>query len=292
MAAGLEGMRGDFDVLAEFARSAQEARVSNWLSAHLPEVAWKTVGDVASTVGTSTATVVRTVQRAGYDGFADVQARVRACLPSSELVWKLALGTPTSAGSTTLGRIVEQEKMNLDQLEATVGEEVGVLAEFLAQARHTWVTAALTSVPITQHLALHMGQLLGNVTFMEAASLMSLNTVPTLGPEDLVIAVSFPRYAQSTLDDVAHAVRVTRAVVITDRNGPVLPGTSLTLKLPVVSQVHFSSSVALVTLTMALARLVHERQPDRVENNLSRIDRSWTERGVLRRPQRGRRSRV
>ena len=289
MAVELDAIRTDFDALGARARPAQVARVAVWLAAHLPEVAWNTVGDVAASAGASPATVVRALQRAGYSGFSELQARVRACLPPSELVWKLARGDGASGGNTTLGRIIEQEKANLDQLEAAVGREASALAELLAEAERTWVTAALTSVPVGQHLALHLDLILGNVAFMEAASVRSLMAIPALRPTDLVIGLSFPRYAQATIDDLSEAAKIARTVVVTDRKGPTLPGAMLTLKLPTVSEVHFSSSVTLVTLTMALARLLHEREAVRVEENLARIDRSWAERGILRRPPRGHR---
>lgn len=292
VAVDLDAMRDGFDALSQEARPAQVARVAAWLAAHLPEVAWNTVGEVAASAGASPATVVRSLQRAGYTGFSQLQDRVRACLPPSELVWKLARGNAPSNGTTTLGRIVEQEKLNLDQLESAVGAEASRLADLLAGARHTWVTAALTSVPLGQHLALHLDLLLGNVAFMEAASARALTAMATLGPEDLVIGLSFPRYAQATLDDLSHAARVSRAVVITDRKGPLLPNVALTLKLPTLSAVHFSSSVTFVALTMALARLLHEREAARVEANLARIDRSWAERGILRRTPRSRPVRV
>jgi DNA-binding MurR/RpiR family transcriptional regulator len=292
MAVELDAIRTDFDALGERARPAQVARVAVWLASHLPEVAWNTVGDVAQSAGASPATVVRALQRAGYSGFSELQARVRACLPPSELVWKLARGDASGTGDSTLGRIVDQEKANLDQLEAAVGREASVLAGLLAGAQHTWVIAALTSVPIGQHLALHLDLLLGNVTFTEAASVRSLTAIPSLRPDDLVIGLSFPRYAQATLDDLAEAAKAAPTVVVTDRKGPTLQGVTLTLKLPTLSEVHFSSSVALVTLTMALARLLHERETERVEANLARIDRAWAERGVMRRPPRGRRGAV
>lgn len=290
MALDLDTIRMDFDALAERTRPAQVARVALWLASHLPEVAWNTVGEVAVSAGVSPATVVRALQRAGYTGFSDLQARVRACLPPSELVWKLARGDGGANGNTTIGRIVEQEKSNLDQLEAAVGHEASILAELIAEADRTWVTAALTSVPIGQHLALHLDLLLGNVAFMEASSVRSLTAIPALKASDLVIGLSFPRYAQATLDDLADTAKVARTVVVTDRKGPTLQGATLTLKLPTVSEVHFSSSVALVTLTMALARLLHERESARVEENLARIDRAWANRGILRRPPRSHRS--
>ncbi len=291
MAVGLDAIRTDFDALGARTRAAKVARVAVWVAAHLPEVAWNTVGDVAASSGASPATVVRALQRAGYSGFSELQARVRTCLPPSELVWKLARGDGAASGNTTLGRIVEQEKANLDQLEAAVGYEASALAELLAGAERTWVIAALTTVPISQHLALHLDLILGNVAFMEAGSVRSLTAIPSLRPTDLVIGLSFPRYAQTTIDDLAEAAKVARTVVVTDRKGPALPGVVLTLKLPTVSGVHFSSSVALVTLTMALARLLHEREAPRVEANLARVDRSLAERGVLRRPPQGPRGR-
>jgi DNA-binding MurR/RpiR family transcriptional regulator len=293
----LDAIRRRLDALAAGDRPGQVARVAMWLVAHLPEVAWNTVGDVAAQAQASPATVVRTLQRAGYAGFSEMQDAVRACLPPSELVWKLARGgeggvTRTDDPSaSTLSRIVDQEKTNLDQLEGTVGRDLPLLVDLLANADRIFVTASLTTVPLATHLAVHLDLLLGNVQFVEASTARAFTTFAQLEPGDAVVGLSFPRYAQATLDALTLAAQVARAVVITDRRGPGVAGAALTLKLPTLSEVHFSSSVALVTLTMALARMLHERVPERVEARLERVDRLWAELGLLHRPHRPRRAR-
>ena len=283
MADNLDAIRRRFDAVGDPAIPAQVGRVTVWVAAHLPEVAWNTVGEVAQAAQVSPATVVRALQRVGYSGYSDLQAHVRSSLPPSELVWKLARGAPAS-GSSTLSRIVDQEKINLDQLETAVGRELPELARLLAAADHVIVTASLTSVPLGQHLATHLNLLLGTVEFAEAGTASTYVALTRLRPGDVVVGLSFPRYAQATLGTLGIASRTARAVVLTDRRGPTLPGAALTLKLPTLSEVHFSSSVALVTVTMALARLLHEAAPERVEENLSRIDRMWGELGLLHRP--------
>lgn len=285
--ANLDAIRQRFDTLVRGEVPGQVGRVTAWVAAHLPEVAWSTVGDVAQAAQASPATVVRALQRAGYAGYSDLQDHVRSGLPPSELVWKLARGAAAS-GRSTLGSIVEQEKANLDQLEGAVGRELPALAGMLAEAPRVLVTASLTSVPLGQHLATHLALLLGTVDFAEAGTARAYAALGDLRPDDLVIGLSFPRYAQLTLAHLAIASRTSPTVILTDRRGPSLPQARLTLRLPAQSGVHFSSSVAVVAATMALARLLHEEVPGRIEDSLSRIDAMWGELGLLHRPPGGR----
>lgn len=287
MADNLDAIRRRFDALAQGEVPGQIGRITAWVAAHLPEVAWNTVGEVAQAAEVSPATVVRALQRAGFAGYSDLQDHVRLGLPPSELVWKLARGASTS-GRSTLASIVEQEKANLDQLEGAVGRELPLLAGVLAEAPRVLVTASLTSVPLGQHLATHLDLLLGTVSFAEAGTARAYAALVGLRPDDLVIGLSFPRYAQLTLEHLDIASRTARTVIVTDRRGPNLAGAFLTLKLPALSGVHFSSSVAIVTVTGALARLLHEQAPGRVEDNLSRIDGLWGDLGILHRQPGGR----
>lgn len=284
----LDAIRAQFDGMGAGARPSQAARVAAWVAAHLPEVAWNTVGDVAQAAHVSPATVVRALQRAGYRGYSDLQDRVRGSLPPSELVWKLARGSATPSGSSSLTAIVEQEKANLDHLEAAVGKDLPRLVDFLVEAQRVLVTASLTTVALGQHLAVHLDILLANVEFVEAGSSRAVSALAHLHPHDLVIGLSFPRYARATLDELAMAARHARAVVLTDRRGPGVPSASLVVKLPSMSEVHFSSSVTLVALTMALARLLHERAPARIEANLARTDQLWADLGLWHRSSRAR----
>lgn len=286
----VQDLRERCQVLAESTASPQMALVAAWLCEHLPEVAWNTVDDVAAQSCASPATVVRALQRLGFSGYSDLQARLRARLPRSELVWKLTRSESTDPGTNRLAGIVDQEKNNLDQLESTVGPDLAYLVPLLATSGRIFVTAALTTVPLAEHLATHLNLLLDNVRFMEAGTADGFSLLATLREGDLVIGLSFPRYAQATLDTLHVAAETHPTVVLTDRHGPEVPHAQLTLRLPSGSRVHFSSSVALVTLTMALAHLLHQEAPERVEANLGRVDQTMARLGLLhhdRSPSRG-----
>lgn len=267
--------------LAGTSSSPQMARVAAWLVDHVAEVAWHTVDDLAHETDASPATVVRTLQRLGFTGYSDLQARVRARLPGSELVWKLTRSEPAAPGLFGLTQIIDQEKNNLAQLEATVGPALPTLVPLLSGAQRIFVTASLTTVPLAQHLAMHLNLLLDNVRFMEAGTAEGFSLLSTLRSGDLLIGLSFARYAQATLETLALVARTHDVVVLTDWHGPDIPGARMILKLPSGSHVHFSSSVPLVTLTMVLARLLHEEAPSRVEANLSRVDRALSDLGLL-----------
>lgn len=274
-------LQGSCRDLADASSSPQMARVAAWLVDHVTEVAWHTVDDVARETDASPATVVRTLQRLGFTGYSDLQARVRARLPGSELVWKLTRSEPAAPGLVGMTQIIDQEQSNLLQLSSAVGPALPVLVPLLTEAHRIFVTAALTTVPLAQHLAMHLNLLLDNVRFMEAGTADGFSLISTLREGDVLIGLSFARYARATLETLSLAAQTQDVVVLTDRRGPDIPGARMVLRLPSGSRVHFSSSVTFVTLTMVLARLLHEAAPTRVEANLARVDHALSDLGLL-----------
>ncbi|MCL6594703.1 MAG: MurR/RpiR family transcriptional regulator [Firmicutes bacterium] len=280
----VEGLDATRRRLADMGQAGPEptARVAAWLAAHLPEVAWRTVAEVARAAEVSPATVVRTAQRAGYRGYPALQAEVRAHLPSSELVWKLRRAPAAAQPSGALRRVVEQEKNNLDQLALMPDDTLAAFVDMLAAARRVYVVASLASVPLGEYVALHLGLILGNVRFAEPSTVDALAMLAEVEADDLVVGLSFPRYARATLETIAACARKgCRTVVITDRSGPGLPEATMVLKLPARSATPFSSSVSLMAVTAATEVLLHERLVERVEANMARVDRTWSESGVL-----------
>ncbi len=276
MAETLERIRRRLQGVTDGPTSPQTAQVTEWVGRHLPEVAWTTVEGVAHAVGTSTATVVRVAQRAGYAGYAELQAAVRAQLPPSELVWKLASQTAGRSHPSLLGQVVRQDQTNLEDLEAAVGADVDRVVDLLVQARQIHVTAALTTVPLAQYVTMHLGLLLGPAEFVEAGTGPAFRMLAGLTAGDVVIGVTFARYARATLEILANAVPHAATILVTDRGGPDVPGVTVALKLPAQSPVHFSSSATLMTLTAALVALLHHRAPERVERNLAQVDAVWS----------------
>ncbi|PSR20444.1 MAG: hypothetical protein C7B45_14845 [Sulfobacillus acidophilus] len=241
-----------------------------WLAQHTPEIAWQRVDAIARHAGVSPASVVRAVQRAGFEGFVDLQAQIRALDPVIPPAWQTVATTPDVTTS-----VLAQEIANLTELEPTLRAQIDVITDWLLSRQHLIVTASLMTASLAEHVALNFRYLLGGVDFVDAASSQAWMLLRDLHDEDGVVGISYPRYSTRTSAFLGQCAKRTPHILwITDLGGPSIPA-ELVLRLPSTSQSHYSSTVALMALIQVLAHELAEREPQRIRRNIEAADAVW-----------------
>ena len=258
------------------------AKAADWLSRNAPEVAWHGIEDIAKQIEVSPATLLRAIKQCGFDGYSDLQKKIREQLPDSSLVWKLFQENPTEATLTPIGAIVANEKANLDQLESLLTPVIDELLSTLLKAGRILVVASLMTAPIAEYLSLHLRLLLRRVEYVDASSSQAWLHFRELGDEDCVLGLSYPRYSEATRRFLKKTLeRTSHVILMTDQAGPMLQGIQLTVRLPSMSHYHYSSNVSLMALTQILARGLSHHDPERIMSNLNEADEIWSQLNVL-----------
>lgn len=259
-------------------RTVTVATVSQWIEEHLIEIAWKTVDDIAADTGVSPASVIRTCQSLGFDGYSPLQRIVRETLPTSGgLVDKL----DDTATSDPALSVPTRERANLDLFDADVAAQVELTTPIILGARRVAVMAALSSETLGAYLASHLNFLLGNATFYEAASSGSWIFMRDATEDDVAIILTFPRYAKSAINMLAHCRKtMPKTILITDRRGARLFPCSHTVALPLSGDL-FSAGPPVTVLTQMMAHAFKQHDPDRIGANLAATDRALGQAEVL-----------
>lgn len=218
--------------LATWLRDATPARglrpkaaaIVDFLVSQPQQAAYASVADVARRVGANPATVTRTAQALGYGGWPDLQRELRARYLSHLSAAQVNAAHREEGGTSWAGSL-SRDQENLAQLAAHADDEaVARIARAIASARRTLVIAAGSYASAGTALA-HNARLAGYDVRLEATGGADLvNSVAALGPEDLLIAISFWRLYQSTVTAAEDASeRGTRVFVITDAASPHSP---------------------------------------------------------------------
>ena len=256
------------------------AHTALWLAEHLPEVAWRTVDEIASAARVSPASVVRCLQHVGFDGYNEFKRTVQQGLPASELVWDLTRDhAPVTSQASVIGRVIHQEVENLSRLEQLAGQDIHDLARELAASRTTVFFGSITSAPFAAHAATELNILLGNVRHFDPATAEAWLFVRDATPDDVVVGISFPRYAEATLK-LLRAVKnkVRRVWLLTDEIGPRdSEDIGRLVRLPVMSHGSFGSKGSLVALVEILTEMLADLAPDPVLGNVDEADELWRE---------------
>jgi hypothetical protein len=154
----------------------------------------------------SESTVVRFASALGYGGYPEMQRDLQ------EVVWaqltareRLELTRPVDGAGTQLDQVLRTDIENLRGTLREVSREAFERAvEALHAARSVYIAGFRSAAAIAQYLAFYLVFLRERVYRLTDAG-ATFEQLVNLGPEDLVVAISFPRYSRLTVDIVQHA---------------------------------------------------------------------------------------
>lgn len=232
-----------------------------------------TIEGLAEKSGTSTATVTRFVRALGYRNYGDFRAALSTAL-------KVALGpvegladARAAAGSVfaTLATTLKGEAANLDEAIATLEEEtVNRAIALLLKARRIFLVGSGAShyvgAFLEDGLALYLD---AEVVFASSRGgpERAVRHMLSAGPQDVVIAISLPRYSRATLE-LAKFAKKRGAVLIALTDGPsspLVPLADMTFFAPARNSFLPNSPTAAFAVADALITTLARERPDAVE---------------------------
>lgn len=240
--------------------SKRLTQIADFAVAHPREIAFGRVADVAAMAGVQPSALVRFAQALGFTGYSEMQAvflgharerwpdyRERiVALPDAggrDGLHDLLRGF-MRAGAASIGRL--DETIDLDDLARAV--------EILAAAGTIHLLGTRRSYPATTYLVYALRRLGVRCEMVEQAGL-GPEQVALMGASDVMLAVSFSPYAQSTLE-LATAASARKMPIVAITNSPLSPLTRIaSVWLEVVEADHaaFRSLAGTFALAATLA---------------------------------------
>lgn len=264
MPAGLDRIRSSASKA-----SPSLARVGQWIAAHPIQALSRSAEEIAELTGTSVAAINRFSRVAGFDGFGHLKAVLGEELQSAvDPVRKLRAGStaqsPSSVGSDVLRALGSSPEVQRAAGRLLKAHQVWLLglgaSSYMAgYAAHVW----MPYVPRVASVA-------GEGGTEEVARRMA-----HCGPNDLLVAISLPRYSRDTVTLAAFArERGARVIAITDAQTAPIAGLADTLLLaPSDHTVMPSSALGVLAVIEALAAAVMRLNPGavRIAQELSEV---------------------
>lgn len=164
------------------------------------EVVAKSANDLALTLATSDATVIRTAQALGYDGLAELKQLLAETLSASTP--SKAFGKVVGEAQADMRKAVDrslgmQARAIADLRDGEAGADIGAVAQLLGQRRRI----VLFGQGQTQHIVSYAGHLLRRhgreILLLRASGKALADELLQLGPEDGLLLFSYDRvYAE------------------------------------------------------------------------------------------------
>ena len=256
--------------------------IAQYILAHYDRAAYMTASKLGATVEVSESTVVRFANELGFDGYPDLQralqemARTHLTAAQRMEVADNLLDKDNVLDKVLLGD-ADMIRQTLDGIDR---EAFYSAVEKIVSARNIYILGVRSSAALADFLVFNFRMMFDNVRAVEGTTGTEIfEQLLNIGPEDVLIAISFPRYSKRTIRAVQFAHNAGADVVaITDSpSSPLAAGSNqlLTARSDMASFV--DSLVAPLSIINAMIAAVSMKNHDEVAARLRRLESIWDE---------------
>ena len=182
-----------------------------------------TASKLGEYVGVSESTVVRFADALGYEGYPQLQKAlqelIRHRLTTSQR-FEMSAEMPQSM---VLSRVLKADMQNIRNTLDINGEQMfDKVVELMRNAEHIYILGLRSSAPLAEFMGFYMRFVTDHVSVVTSGISDVFEQLSRIGENDVMICISFPRYATRTVEamEFAHSKHA-KLVAITD--GPMSP---------------------------------------------------------------------
>jgi len=266
--------------------SKGQKAIARYILENYDKAAFMTAGRLGTLVGVSESTVVRFASELGYDGYPSMQRAlqemIRSRLTSTQ---RIQAAEDWISRQDVLGSVLQSDMDKLRETMHQADREVFEDAvELIKNARHIYILGARSSSFVAGYLNFYMHLLVENVTLVQSTSAGEIfEQLFRIGPGDVMIAISFPRYSNVTLNTVKFARdRGATIIAVTDNHlSPVYEMSDRALLAPCEMLSFVDSMVAPLSLLNALLVALANSMGRDVAATFTELEKIWNDYGVF-----------
>ncbi len=275
------------DILSVIEREAPgfskgQRLIAKYILDNYDKAAFMTAGKLGKTVGVSESTVVRFASELGYDGYPEMrkvlQEVVRNKLTS---VQRIEVANEQIDENNIVDSVMNADAERIHvTLERIKRDDFDRAVNMILNAKRIYIIGTRSSVSLASFFGYYMGYMMENVTVVQdTAASEIIEQLFRVGPGDVVVGITFPRYSSRTMAAVRYAKsRGAKTVVITDCEASPLAAygdVSLYAKSDMVSFI--DSLVAPMSLLNALLAEIGFRSKENISETFRRLEDVWSE---------------
>lgn len=271
------------DKMEEFSKG--QRRIADYILSNYDKAAFITAGKLGKAVNMSESSVVRFAFALGYGGYPAMQKALQEIVHSRLTSIQRIEASDVFFGEDVVTSVLQTD---MDKIRVAI-EEIDraaftTVVDKLVAARHIYILGVRSSSFLAGYLNFYLHLIFENVTLVTSNSAGEiLESMLRIGPGDVLVGISFPRYSQSTVKGVQFAYdRGADVVAITDSDvSPLYPLASAVL-LARSDMISFVDSlVAPFSLLNAIIVAAGHRKNADIAQTFNRLESIWEEYGVF-----------
>ena len=189
--------------------------IAKYILEFYDKAAFMTANKLGKAVGVSESTVVRFAVELGYDGYPKMQKALQEMvLNRLTSVQRIEVANDRIGDQDVLSMVIQSDIEKLRQTDETVSrEDFSAAVSAILNAKRIFIMGVRSAAPLANFLGYYLNYMFNNVHIITNSGTEMFEKIVGITSEDVVVAISFPRYSSSTLRGAQYC-RSTGATVI------------------------------------------------------------------------------
>ncbi len=265
--------------------SKRQRAIANFILENYDKAAFMTASRLGKSINVSESTVVRFAAELGYGGYPEMQRALQELIRNKlTSIQRIEVSNDQLGSNDILSAVmqsdIEKIRMSLDTVDH---ESFQQAVDKIVKAKHIYILGLRSSTALASFLGFYLNLLFENVILVHTTAVSEMfEQALRIGPGDLMIGISFPRYSSRTVKAMQFASdRGGDVLAITDSEASPLyeiAHTSLLAKSDMMSFI--DSLVAPLSLINALIVAVGREMNADLSKTFTELEKIWTEYGV------------
>lgn len=268
------------DIQKQYPRlSKGQKLIAQYLISNYDKVAFMTASKLGEEVGVSESTVVRFANTLGFSGYPKLQDALQELIKNKlTTVQRVEMNQEYSDDCKILNKVLKSDIDNIkDTLENLDEVMFKQASDKLLNARKIYILGMRSSFTIAQYLGFYLDIILDNVHIIRTDMGDAFEQVVRITEEDVVVAISFPRYSKKSYQVVDYArSKGAHIISITDSLfAPIatVADTTLLVKSNMASFV--DSLVPALSLANALVVSIGMKEKEDIKEYFDDLEKIW-----------------
>lgn len=266
--------------MSEFSKG--QKRIAGYILEHYDKAAYMTASKLGAIVEVSESTVVRFAIEVGFDGYPEMQRALRELIRTRlTAVQRVDVTNSLIGDDDVLDKVLASDADKIRRtLEEIDRESFDEAVDKLIAARNIYIIGVRSSSALAGFMNFNLRMIFDNVRFVQTTSGSEMfEQILNIGAEDVLVAISFPRYSKRIINAVEYAGGAGADVIaITDSRQSPIAYEADQLLLARSDMVSFVDSlVAPLSIINAIIVALARKKPDEVRGRLEKLERIWDE---------------
>jgi DNA-binding MurR/RpiR family transcriptional regulator len=262
--------------------SKGQKRIANYILEHYDKAAYMTASKLGTLVGVSESTVVRFAIELGFEGYPEMQKSLQELIRMKlTSVQRVEVTNSLIGEGDVLEKILMSDAEKIRRtLEEVDREAFEAAVDKIVAADKIYIIGVRSSSSLAGFLNFNFRMIFDNVKFVQTTSGSEMfEQIMSINENDVMIAISFPRYSKRIVNAVEYAHNAGADVIsLTDSHQSPIAGVADQLLLARSDLVSFVDSlVAPLSIINAIIVAVSRKKMDDIRVRFDKLEKIWDE---------------